>query len=84
MAFYRVTIWLMDGTIKQGIREYKFANVEYATEHFLLLAKHALGEFKDLEAALLSDRSTAVIQYLRRNTGLKLPWSERMKDGNSG
>lgn len=79
MAFYRITIWMMDGTVKQGIREFKFANVEYATDHFFRLAKHTIGEFKDLEAALLSDRATAVAHYLKRNTGPKLSWSERMK-----
>lgn len=73
MAFYRITIWLEDGTVKTGIREYQYANIDYATDYFTMAAKHRVGVFKDIEVAMLSEQSTAVKAYLNGKRGPNFP-----------
>ncbi|MES2648087.1 MAG: hypothetical protein V4717_14515 [Bacteroidota bacterium] len=63
MAYYRVTIWLKNGKMKGGIREYTSTDLELATEYFAAVAVHQLGDISDIEVAHLSANSRAVREF---------------------
>ena len=94
MAFYRVTVWRRNGKVYQGIRELDNANVDYATNYFRYLAQTTFNDVEDVEAALLSNKSTAVLAYIevakRRRERNRWPKSsipepvKRRKDYYSG
>lgn len=94
MAFYRVTIWQRDGKVNQGIRELDNTNIDYATNYFRGLALKAGIDIIDIEAAMLSNKSTAVKDFIearekRRKQAKERPSSPpvihgRRKDDYSG
>lgn len=71
MAFYRVTIWDNHGKISQGIRELDNTNIDYATNYFRGLAQKAGLQVYDIEAAMLSNKCTAVRHYLEEKQKIK-------------
>jgi hypothetical protein len=64
MAFYRVTIWSADGKVSQGIKELDNNNIDYATNYFKGLASVTGVDVVDIEAAMLSNKSTAVREFI--------------------
>ncbi|TDH18475.1 hypothetical protein EXU57_23015 [Segetibacter sp. 3557_3] len=63
LAYYRVTIWRKSGKTLRGIRELGHTNVDFATNYFRLQAQKHVHNMVDIEAALLSNNSTAVRKY---------------------
>jgi hypothetical protein len=64
MAFYRITIWLEDGQILQGMRELDSLNIEYATDFFRSESLKYYPGLKDIEVAMLSNQCTAVKRFI--------------------
>ncbi|TDH18263.1 hypothetical protein EXU57_24095 [Segetibacter sp. 3557_3] len=80
MAYYRVTIWRKTGKKLIGVRELGHSNVEFATNYFRLQASKHVHDMVDIEAALLSNNSTAVRKYkaaeAKRREDMKWPEQE--------
>lgn len=89
MAFYRVTIWDNDGKVSQGIRELDNTNIDYATNYFRGLAMKAGLQVYDIEAAMLSNKCTAVRVYMdekakKRRTKFSPPKGDPFAPVNTG
>ena len=65
MPFYRITIELRDNKTTQGIRHFENSNIDAVTNIVRVKAKQHYGDNNviDVEAAMLSNHSTAVKQY---------------------
>ena len=65
MPFYRITIELRDNKTTQGVRHFENSNIDAVTNIVRVKAKQHYGENNliDVEAAMLSNHSTAVKQY---------------------
>jgi hypothetical protein len=77
MPFYRITIFLKDDQVMQGIREHNNSNIDYVTNIYRTKASATYGNnVVDVEAAKLSKNSTAVKCYLEE----KLKKLEKKKE----
>jgi hypothetical protein len=94
VAFYRVTIWTIAGKVLQGIRELENSNIDYATNFFRGQAVKSLGQLADIEVAMLSNKCTAVWEFIeeREKRKARQAWREaapptihaRRREGYSG
>ena len=68
MPYYRITIELRDKKITQGIRYFDNSNIDAVTNIARVKARQHYGEHnvQDVEAAMLSNHSTAVKQFQAR------------------
>lgn len=78
MYFYRISIFLKDDKVIQGIREHNNPNIDFVTNLYRAKASATYGGKKvmDVEAAMLSKNSTAVKCYLEE----KLKKLEKKKE----
>jgi hypothetical protein len=77
MPFYRITIFLKDNQVMQGIREHSNSNIDYVTNICRAKASATYGnKVVDVEAAMLSKHSNAVKSYLEE----KLKRLEKKKE----
>jgi hypothetical protein len=65
LPYYRITIWIEDKRLAQGIKHYDNSNIDWVTNHARMKAKEHYGDkILDIEAAMLSNHCSAVRSFL--------------------
>lgn len=73
MPYYRITIFLRNNNTVRGIRSYENTNIDAVTNIARVKARQHYGDCNviDIEAAMLSNHCTAVIDYRERQQQIR-------------